>query len=304
MKDEKERAFFQKLNNLDDADVEKISVDIPALDKQTKKRIFDKCMSRMSETDFESENTVSGTDKYSKPHIIRYISTAAACLVAVAGITGMILFNKNIGTPPDDISATPQYTSIPVQSGTAVLSAESTTSDTCTTTTFTTTAEITETTVTEAVTVQMTETEQITENVTETITEIVITEQITETATEVTTTETTDNTTENTFEGFYGTQEQIDYNSGDTIIITQNSDNFYNIYIGFFRVIGFEITGSINDDGILIFTTQNEPEIYGKLIFAGEIRLNDEGCILTITESENNPIKIDNNSERQYYRIS
>lgn len=311
MKDEKENVFSRNLNNLDDADVEKISATVPALDKQAKKRILEKCMSRISETDFESEITVSGTEKYSRPHIMCYISTAAACLLAVIGIGGMILVNRNV-IPPNDVPSTPQYTAIPILSATTdktVSSAESTVINT-----ITTAVETTEKATSEVITVPSTEfsmTEQVTEPITESVTEPLAepmteipTEQVTEPPTEIPTTEeVTEPPAENDlFVGKYGDKIEIDYGTGSDIIITKNDDNSYDIYIGFFRVAGFEITGSVNDDGILIFTTQNRPEIYGEQIFAGEIIPNEEGCMLKITEST---FAIQAYSDyKQYYRIT
>lgn len=312
MKDEKENLFSRNLNNLNDTDVEKISENVPALDKQAKKRILEKCMSRMPETNFELEITVLGTEKYSRLHIIRYISTAVACLLAVISIGGMILVNRNIGNPPDDIQSNAQYTAIAILSGTTdktVYSAESTVIDT-----ITTAVETTEKATSEVITVPSTEipmTEQVTEPITESVTEPLAepmteipTEQVTEPPTEIpTTVEVTEPTAENDlFVGKYGDKTEIDYGTGSDIIITKTDDNSYDIYIGFFRVAGFEITGSVNDDGILVFTTQNRPEIYGEQIFSGEIMLNEEGCMLKITEST---FAIQAYSDyEQYYRIT
>ena len=119
MNNDKKNIFSESLNNLDDTYVKKISENVPALDKKAKKRILKKCMSRMSETDFESEITVSGTEKYSKPRFRNFALSTAACFLAAIGITGIIFINRNMGTPPDDMSTVPQYTAIPVQSGTA-----------------------------------------------------------------------------------------------------------------------------------------------------------------------------------------
>lgn len=316
MKDEKENVFSRNLNNLDDADVEKISATVPALDKQAKKRILEKCMSRMSETDFESENTVSGTEKYSRPRIMHYIPTIAACLLAVIGIGGIIMVNRNI-VPPVDMPSTPQYTAIPVQSGTTVSSAESTVVNTVTTAVVNT-----EKTISEVITVPLTKVQQVTESITDIVTEMptkvqqvtesiteVITEiptkvqQVTESVTEIVTETTTEPITENkSFVGTYGDKNEIDYGAGNQIIITETSDNSYDVYVGFFRVIGFtDCIGSV-DDNVLKFYAPSE--IYGEIVFAGEISLNDDGCILKITESENNPIGIDSFYGTQYYRIS
>lgn len=313
MKDEKENLFSRNLNNLNDADIEKISETVPALDKKAKKRILEKCMNRMAEMDFESENTVSGTEKYSRPHIMRYISTAVACLLAVIGIGGMILVNRNMGTPPDDIQSNAQYTAIAVLSGTTdkiVSSAESTVINT-----ITTAVKTTEKATPEVITVSPTEiptteqvtdliTEPVTESITESTTEIT-TEQVTESTTEIPTTEevTEPISEENLFVGTYKDKQEIDDGTGSDIIITETGNNLYNIYIGFFRIAGFEITGSVNDDGVLMFTTQNQPEIYGELVISGEIMLNDDGCIMKITESSHVYILPDTVG-RQYYRTT
>lgn len=307
MKDEKEKAFFQNLNNLDDADVEKISVDIPALDKQAKKRIFDKCMSRMSETDFESENTVSGTDKYSKPHIIRYISTAAACLVAVAGITGMIFFNRNIGTPPDDISATPPYTAVSTELCTSAQTTKSTAKIvTIVTTVGDATATITETDNEPVETVvsddiimdimedDITET-TVSDEISEPLTEISATEQPTETSeTEIV----SDISDDDYFSGRYTTHKDSD--SGSEILIVKTDENTYHVELTFYRIAYLsDGTGSVNND-ILTFTTGS---IEGSPAVTAEITLNDNGCILKITESEHSYILPDSEG-MQYYRIS
>lgn len=307
MKNEKNNLFSRNLNNLDDADVEKISATVPALDKQAKKRILEKCMSRMTETDSEYGTTVSGTEKYSRPHIMHYISTAAACLLAVVGIGGMIFINRNIGTPPDDIQSAAQYTAVTTSGGTTdktISSSENTTISTVTTasdiiTEIPTKIQQFEESTADIVTESPTEIQQFAESaadiVTEAPTEI---QQIEESTTEAVTEATTEN---KSFVGEYGDKYEIDSNSGSRITITKNDDNSYNIYIGFFRVAGFtDCIGSVTD-GVLKFYAPKE--LYGETVFAGEITLNDDGCILKITESENNPIGIDSDGT-QYYRMS
>lgn len=288
MKDE--NLFSRKLNNFSDADIEKIAETVPALDKQAKKRILKKCMNKMTDTDFEAENTVSGTEKYSRPRIIQYIPTAVACLLAVIGISGVILINRNTGTPPDDMQSAVQYTSITTTDKTV---SSSGTVNTVTTTVMNTKKIIIVTETTDKI-------QQVTESVTDIVTETAdkvqqVEESTTEAVTEVPATE------NKSFAGEYGDKMEIDYSSGSKLIIKETGDNSYNIYVGFFRVAGFtDCIGSVTD-GVLNFYAPCE--LYGETVFAGEIRLNDDGCILKITESENNPIGIDSSCGTQYYKI-
>ncbi|MDE5558610.1 MAG: hypothetical protein K2J32_13170, partial [Ruminococcus sp.] len=192
MNNEKDNIISDSLNNLDDTDVEKISENIPALNSKAQKRILKNCIKKMSgenitEPEYEPETIVSGVEKYSRTRFIRYISTAAACLFVAISIGGMILVNRNI-IPPNDVPSTPQYTSIPVQSGTMnkiTSSAESTVVNT-----VTTAVTDMEKTISEVVTEMPTKVQQVTEPIMEVATEIPtevqqVTEPIMEVATEI-----------------------------------------------------------------------------------------------------------------------
>ena len=334
MNNEKDNIISDSLNNLDDTDVEKISENIPALNSKAQKRILKNCIKKMSgenitEPEYEPETIVSGVEKYSRQRFIRYISTAAACLFVAISIGGMILVNRNI-IPPNDVPSTPQYTSIPVQSGTMnkiTSSAESTVVNTVTTAVVdmektisevvteipTKVQQVTEP-ITEVVTEIPTEVQQVTESITEIATEppveMSVTEIITEpsaspeteTTTELSETEPIDVTDNDNFSGKYTTHK--DSNSGNEIKIVKTDENIYHIEVKFYRIAYLsDGIGTVNN-GILTFTTGS---IEGCPAVTAEITLNDDGCILKIIESElieseHGYILPDNGM--QYYRIS
>lgn len=311
MNNEKKNIFSENLNNLDDTDIEKISKDVPALDKKAKKRILKKCMSRMSETDFEPEITVSGTEKYSKPRFRNFALSTAACLCAAIGITGIIFINRNIGTPPDDMPSTSQYTAIPVQSGTVIQTStaventlEIETKTTAALNTEKVTAEVSTALITEVHTVnKVTEqtkqnpiTEPVTENITELPTEVSTSEAITETST---TEPASDITDHDSFSGKYTTHKDSD--SGNEIEIVKTDENIYHIELKFYRIAYFsDGIGTVNND-ILTFTTGS---IEGSPAITGEITLNENGCMLKIIESEHQYVQADNGEGMQYYKIT
>ncbi|MDE6781932.1 MAG: hypothetical protein K2J40_10830 [Ruminococcus sp.] len=329
MNNEKDNIISDSLNNLDDTDVEKISENIPALNSKAQKRILKNCIKRMSgenitEPEYKSETIVSGVEKYSRTRFIRYISTVAACLFVAISIGGMILVNRNI-IPPNDVPSTPQYTSIPVQSGmmnNTISSAESTVVNTVTTTVVdmektisevvteipTKVQQVTEP-ITEVATEIPTEVQQVKESITEIATEspveISVIETVTEpsanpeteTTTEPSETEPIDVTDNDNFIGKYTTHKDSD--SGSEIKIVKTDENIYHIEVKFYRIAYLsDGIGTVNN-GILTFTTGS---IEGCPAVTAEITLNDDGCILKIIESEHGYILPDNGM--QYYRIS
>ena len=335
MNNEKDNIISDSLNNLDDTDVEKISENIPALNSKAQKRILKNCIKKMSgenitEPEYEPETIVSGVEKYSRQRFIRYISTAAACLFVAISIGGMILVNRNI-IPPNDVPSTPQYTSIPVQSGTMnkiTSSAESTVVNTVTTVVVdmektisevvteiptevqqvtepitevateipTEVQQITEP-ITEVITEIPTEVQQVTESITEIATEPPVEMSVTETITELSETEPIDVTDNDNFSGKYTTHKDSD--SGNEIKIVKTDENIYHIEVKFYRIAYLsDGIGTVNN-GILTFTTGS---IEGCPAVTAEITLNDDGCILKIIESEHGYILPDNGM--QYYRIS
>lgn len=324
MNNEKENIISESLNNLDDADIEKISETVPALSSKARKRILKNCLDRMSvenatEAEYEPEITVSGAEKYSESHFIRYISTVAVCFLAVIGITGMIFFNRNTGSPVDDgnisskmqpfaeittVGKTTNQT-VPVTTGsTAVISIFSTEESRIMTETSTVhqitvteTAEITETA--EENTEIQTE-EPVTEVISEPPTENFTTETTTELSAESFTTEPANNTTENdSFCGKYTSHENSD--SGNEIEIVKTDENTYHVEVKFYRTAYLsDGIGTINN-GILMFktgTVEGCPEI------TAEITLTENGCILKIIESEHSYIPADSGEGMQYYRIT
>lgn len=95
--------FMRQLSNLDDFYVEEIAEKYPALSKKTKKRILKKCLKKDEFSDEygregERRITVSGTERYTRRHLYRFAASAAAAFVlAVGGITGMFMLNRNFG---------------------------------------------------------------------------------------------------------------------------------------------------------------------------------------------------------------
>lgn len=336
MNNKKENIISESLNNLNDADVEKISETVPALSSKAQKRILKKCMDKMSEeniteTEYEPEIIVSGAEKYSKPRFIRCISTVAACFLAVIGITGMIFINRNMNSSIDEgnISSTQQFTEISAvcettnqtasvtKSSTAVISTSASEKSSITSeistvkqTTVTKTAEIIDTTeknteiqteksTSEIITELPTE-NRMTEAITEPPTENLTTETITELPVESSTTEPVQSIIEDdSFCGKYTTHENSA--SGNEIEIVKIGENTYHVEVTFYRIAYLsDGVGTVNN-GVLTFITGT---IEGCPAITAEITLNDDGCRLKIIESEYSYIPPDSDEGLQYYRIT
>lgn len=96
-----EKDFMSQLSNLDDFSVEEIAENYPALDKNTKKRILKKCKKKdcfYAETDYDREDeiTVSGIEHYNRASWYKYVSSAAAFVIAVVGIASVVMINRNL----------------------------------------------------------------------------------------------------------------------------------------------------------------------------------------------------------------
>lgn len=318
MNNGKENIISESLNNLDDADIEKISETVPALSIKAQKRILKNCIDRMSvknaaEAEYEPEITVSGAEKYSESHFIRYISTVAACFLAVIGITGMIFFNRNTGSPVDDgnissqiqpfaeittVGKTTNQTVSVTTGSTAVISIFSTEESRIMTETSTV-HQITVTETAEENTEIQTE-EPVTEVISEPPTENFTTETTMELSAESFTTEPANDTAENdSFCGKYTSHENSD--SGNEIEIVKTDENTYHVEVKFYRIAYLSDGIGIIDNGILTFktgTSEGCPEI------TAEIALTENGCILKIIESEHSYIPADSGEGMQYYRIT
>lgn len=324
MNNEKENVISESLNNLDDADIEKISKTVPALSSKAKKRILKNCINKMSEEnateiEYEPEITVSGTEKYSKSRFTRYISTVAACFLAVIGITGMIFINRNIGSSIDEGNISSQiqpFTEITTVCETTNQTVSVTTSSTAVISTFnseessimTEISTVHQTTVTEIA--KITETaeenaeiqteEPVTEVISEPPTENSTTETITELPAESFTTEpANDIIDDDSFCGKYTTHENSD--SGNEIEIVKIDENTYHVEVKFYRIAYLsDGIGTINN-GVLTFTTGT---IEGCPKITAEITLNENGCLLKIIESEHSYMPVDSDEGLQYYRIT
>lgn len=104
-----EKDFMFQLSNLDDFSVEEIAENYPALNKKAKKRILKKCIKKHSfsaEIDYDGEgkNTISGTERYNRNMWYKFAASAAAFVVAIGGITGVFMLNRNLNG--NDISET------------------------------------------------------------------------------------------------------------------------------------------------------------------------------------------------------
>lgn len=127
---EKEKDFMERFNNLDDQSVEKIAENYPALSQNAKKRILKQSLhkSGFSADDIEIEEepieeeepeiieepeedeiSVSGIEKYdNKIAWHKYAGSAVAMLIAVVGITSVVLLHRNMNENDDfDISSPP-----------------------------------------------------------------------------------------------------------------------------------------------------------------------------------------------------
>lgn len=125
---ENEKDFIKRLNNLDDSFVEEIAENYPALSENAKMRILKQSLrkSGLSDDDIEiyeepeeeepeiieepegDEISVSGTEQYEgRISWHKYASSVAALIVAVVGITGVVLLRRNMNTDDFDISSPP-----------------------------------------------------------------------------------------------------------------------------------------------------------------------------------------------------
>lgn len=116
---ENEKDFMEHLTGLDDSEVEDIAGNYPALDENAKKRILKKSLEKSGVPDYtpeeeesaytEDEESVSGTEHYEgKISWHKYASSAAALIVAIVGITSVVLLHRNMNENDDfDISSPP-----------------------------------------------------------------------------------------------------------------------------------------------------------------------------------------------------
>lgn len=126
---ENEKDFMERLNNLDDLSVEEIAENYPALDENAKKRILKKSLQKsgfpdddievyeepeeeteiIDDSDEEDEMSVSGIEQYNnKISWHKYAGSAVAMLIAVVGITSVVLLHRNMNNNDDfDISSPP-----------------------------------------------------------------------------------------------------------------------------------------------------------------------------------------------------
>ena len=98
--------FMEQLNNLDDISVEEIAENYPALDEHSKKRILNKCMKKSGfstgiDDDGREEIVVSGTERYNRAVWYKYAASAAAFVIAVVGITSVVLIHRNLNGDED-----------------------------------------------------------------------------------------------------------------------------------------------------------------------------------------------------------
>lgn len=97
--------FMEQLNNLDDISVEEIAENYPALDEHSKKRILNKCMKKSgfsdNTDDGREEMVVSGTERYNRAVWYKYAASAAAFVIAVVGITSVVLIHRNLNGDED-----------------------------------------------------------------------------------------------------------------------------------------------------------------------------------------------------------
>lgn len=114
--------FMEHLTNLDDYSVEEIAENYPALEENQKRRILKKCLEKsnlsddniqMTENnDFTEENDeVSGIEHYDKPIWHKYMSSVATLIVAIVGITSVIILRGNINNDDDFNISTPPIVS-------------------------------------------------------------------------------------------------------------------------------------------------------------------------------------------------
>lgn len=96
-----DKDFMDQLSNLDDSSVEEIAENYPALYGNTKKRILKKCLKKnvfFSEIEGDGKEaiTISGTERYKSRPWYRFAASAAAFVLAVGGITSVVMLNRNL----------------------------------------------------------------------------------------------------------------------------------------------------------------------------------------------------------------
>ncbi|MDE6427137.1 MAG: hypothetical protein K2K89_13530 [Ruminococcus sp.] len=131
---ENEKDFMEQLTGLDDSAVEEIAEKYPALDENAKKRILKQSLRKsgfpdddisveepeeeqqeeeeteiIDESDMEDEISVSGIEQYNnKISWHKYAGSAAALIIAVVGISSVVLLHRNMNDNDDfDISTPP-----------------------------------------------------------------------------------------------------------------------------------------------------------------------------------------------------
>lgn len=138
-----EKDFMKRLNNLDDSSVEEIAENYPALNENAKKRILKQSLIKSGftdydieveeesdeETDFieesaeEDELSVSGIEQYkNKISWHKYAGSAVAMLIAVVGITSVVLLHRNMNENDDFDISNPPFIDIPQEQMTEIVS--------------------------------------------------------------------------------------------------------------------------------------------------------------------------------------
>ena len=99
-----EMKFYEMMHDQPEDKAEELSKDLPPLSDEDKKRIADSVMKKLGGTasgnddaSAEPEITVSGTEMYCRPKWYRYAASAAALVVAVIGIGGVVMMNRHSG---------------------------------------------------------------------------------------------------------------------------------------------------------------------------------------------------------------
>lgn len=104
MKNKRDNLHIPELN---DADVERLAKDVPALDKGAVKRITESCIDKMGtasavDKEFSNGMQASGTDVYSRPKYRRIIAALAACAAVLVGAFGIVHIGRTLRNSPND----------------------------------------------------------------------------------------------------------------------------------------------------------------------------------------------------------
>lgn len=104
MKNKRDNLHIPELN---DADVERLAKDVPALDKGAVKRITESCIDKIGtasavDKEFSNGMQASGTDVYSRPKYRRIIAALAACAAVLVGAFGIVHIGRNLRNSPND----------------------------------------------------------------------------------------------------------------------------------------------------------------------------------------------------------